>query len=215
MSKDVVLVGFSGHAWVLAETAFLQGFNLVGYTEIKEISISNDFLQSADWLNLRYLGNEMDGSFTANLQHLYLLGTGDNALRERIFRRLMKLNAEFLTLISADASVKLSAQLGVATVVLEGAIVQTFARIGKGCIINSGSVVEHECVLGDFVHVAPGAVLAGNVVVGDGAFIGANAVVKQGVKIGKHAVIGAGSVVIRDVNEGETVVGNPAKKLDK
>ncbi len=215
MGKDVVMVGFSGHAWVLAETAYLQGYNIVGYTETKEIAISSELMADAEWLNLPYLGNEMHEDFVVNSSQLFVLGTGDNSLRRKIYNRLHALNAGFLTLISADASVKLSAKLGVATVVLEGSVVQTLAKIGKGCIINSGSVVEHECVLWDFVHVAPGAVLAGNVTVGEGAFIGANSVVRQGLNIGAGAIVGAGAVVLRDVMDGEVVVGNPAKVLVK
>lgn len=51
--------------------------------------------------------------------------------------------------------------------------------------------------------------------VGRNATIGAGAIILPGVTIGANAVIGAGSVVTKDVPEGVTVVGNPAKPLDK
>ena len=46
-----------------------------------------------------------------------------------------------------------------------------------------------------------------------GASIGANATILPGIRIGRHAMIGAGAVVTRNIDDGEVVVGNPARKL--
>lgn len=56
--------------------------------------------------------------------------------------------------------------------------------------------------------------------IGDGAYIGTGAVIKQGtpdrpLRIGAGAVVGMGAVVTRDVAPGMTVVGNPARPLEK
>lgn len=48
----------------------------------------------------------------------------------------------------------------------------------------------------------------------NGASIGANATILPGIKIGVNAIIGAGSVVTKDVAAGETVIGNPAHRLE-
>jgi len=52
-------------------------------------------------------------------------------------------------------------------------------------------------------------------VVEDGASIGANATILPGVRIGRDAMVGAGSVVTKDVPPNVTVVGNPAKPIDR
>ncbi|MEX0828208.1 MAG: acyltransferase [Haliea sp.] len=46
-----------------------------------------------------------------------------------------------------------------------------------------------------------------------GASIGANATILPGLRIGRHAMVGAGAVVTRNIDDGEVVVGNPARIL--
>ena len=75
-------------------------------------------------------------------------------------------------------------------------------------------------MIGDFVTFAPGVKCNGNVVIEDHAYIGAGAVIKQGqpgapLGIGHGAVVGMGAVVTKSVPAGATVVGNPARVMNK
>lgn len=93
-------------------------------------------------------------------------------------------------------------------------------RIGRCFHANLYSYVEHDCVVGDFVTFAPGAKCNGNVTVEDHAYIGTGAILKQGAPgqplvIGRGAVVGMGAVVTTSVPPGVTVVGNPARILEK
>ena len=108
----------------------------------------------------------------------------------------------------------------------EGAVLSPFVtltsniRIGRHFHANLYSYVEHDCVIGDFVTFAPGVKCNGNVVIEDHAYIGAGAVIKQGqpgvpLVIGRGAVVGMGAVVTKSVPAGTTVVGNPARAMDK
>jgi len=52
-------------------------------------------------------------------------------------------------------------------------------------------------------------------IVEDDVTIGANATILPGLKLGKGCFVGAGAVVTHDVPPGVTVVGNPARILEK
>ncbi|MEO9347264.1 NeuD/PglB/VioB family sugar acetyltransferase [Acinetobacter radioresistens] len=93
-------------------------------------------------------------------------------------------------------------------------------KIGKCFHANLYSYVEHDCVIGDYVTFAPGVKCNGNIHIEDHAYIGTGAVIKQGTPdrplvIGKGAVVGMGAVVTKSVPPGVTVIGNPARILEK
>ncbi len=138
---------------------------------------------------------------------------GDNARRRAVVesagRRVWR------AIVSPHALILGPVEIGEGAFIGARAVVQPGARIGRHAIVNTGAIVEHDGVVGDFAHIAPGAVLSGGVRVGDDTLIGAGAVVTPGISIGRDAVIGAGAVVVRDVPDGVTVVGNPARPLER
>ena len=103
----------------------------------------------------------------------------------------------------------------------EGACLSPFVTltsnivIGKAFHANLYSYIEHDCRVGDFVTLAPGAKVNGNVILEDHVYIGSGAIIRQGISIGKGAVVGMGAVVTRDVLPGITVIGNPARQMQK
>lgn len=199
-----ILIGYSGHGYVVAETALENSVPLIGYSE-KCILENNPF-------NLEYLGFEKDIDFIGwSKKASFLLGIGDNALRQKIAHLIESKGKTISTLIHSTASISKMAVIGSGTFINKNVSVNALVRIGKNVILNTGCIVEHECVLGDGVHIGPGAVLAGNITIGERTFVGANAVVKQGVIIGKDVIIGAGSVIIENISDGRKVVGNPGR----
>jgi len=203
-AKKVILIGYSGHSYVVIETAMENGFDITGYSD-KEKSDSDPY-------NLSYLGFEKEEDFIGwNKNVSFILGIGDNALRQNIANLIESKGKSISSLVHSSASVSKSAKIGSGTFINKNVAVNALALVGKNVILNTGCIIEHECVLSDAVHIAPGAVLAGNVSIGERTFVGANAVIKQGIVVGKDVVIGAGSVVITNIPDGQKVVGNPGR----
>jgi sugar O-acyltransferase (sialic acid O-acetyltransferase NeuD family) len=141
-------------------------------------------------------------------------------IRQTVVDRCREAGASFFEVRAANAIQMDEVAIG------EGALISPFVtftsniRIGVHFHANLYSCVEHDCVIGDYVTFAPGVRCNGNVHIGDHAYVGAGAIIKQGkpgapLRIGAGAVIGMGAVVTRDVAEGVTVVGNPARPLER
>lgn len=205
--KEIVLIGYSGHAYVVYDIFQSMAITVVGYCD-REQKKNNPY-------KIKYLGQEDDKNILKTLnQYDYFVAIGDNEIRKKVQRFLSK-NLKFpVNAIHTSSVVSPSVEFGTGCMVSPNATINAYTTIMNGVICNTSSTVEHECKIGDFSHIAPGAVLGGNVEVGYLTLIGANAVVKPGVKVGNKVVIGAGSVIIKDVPNNSKVVGNPQRYIE-
>jgi len=201
----MILIGYSGHAFVVYGILHAAGISVSGYCDMAE--------KTYDPFNLPYLGTENSTAALDALQQSgYFIAVGDNALRKKIYDNLRQKELLPGNAVHPSAVIDPSARIATQAVMIAARVViNPLATIAAGAICNTGCIIEHECVVGEFAHIGPGAVLCGNVQVGDGTFVGANAVIKQGITIGKNATIGAGAVVVKNVPDGVTVIGVPAK----
>lgn len=117
------------------------------------------------------------------------------------------------SLVDPTAAVARTAVVHRGAFVGAGAVVAALAEVGDFALVNRSASVGHHASVGAFASLGPGCVLGGEVTVGRGAFVGVGAVLAPGVTIGSNATVGAGAVVVRDVDEGDIVVGNPARVL--
>jgi sugar O-acyltransferase (sialic acid O-acetyltransferase NeuD family) len=201
----MILIGYSGHAFVVYGIFNAAGKKVKGYCDVSEKEY-NPF-------SLQYFETEnSETGLSAIKEHGYFVAVGDNLLRKKIYDGLQKYNLSPANAIHPSAVIDPSSIIDRQGVMIAANVtVNPLASISTGAICNTGCIIEHECIVGEFAHIGPGAVLCGNVKIGDGTFVGANAVIRQGVTIGKNAMIGAGAVVVKDVPDDVTVVGIPAK----
>lgn len=204
MKVSAVIVGYSGHGYVVADILLSSGLEIAGYCE-RRAKEQNPY-------GLNYLGDEFDEETLKAMIGLNIyLGIGDNHNRSRLYQHLSDHNMNLPLLSDPKSTVSKLAQIGSGTIIMPGSIVNALTKIGNGVILNTGCVVEHECTISNFAHIGPGAILAGGVSVGEKTFIGAGSVVRQSINIGSNVVIGAGSVIVKDVPAGVTVFGNPGR----
>jgi len=203
--NSIAIIGYSGHSFVVLDAAKQMGLDVEYYCERNQVSF-NPF-------EINYLGDEGSGFFDWNSIDQFILGIGDNRIRQKVADLILSQKKTILNVIHPSSIISNYATFGTGNFIAASVTVNALAKIADNCILNTGCIVEHECSIESGAHIAPGTVLAGNVTVGKNSFIGANTVVKQGVKIGDGVTIGAGSVVIKDTPDNEIWVGNPAKKL--
>lgn len=205
MSK-VALIGYSGHAFVVADTLLRMGNEVIGYYE-KMQTVRNPY-------HIPYLGCEDEPDhlrLLKNGESLFFVAIGNNVLRKEVTFFLLSENLTTLIATHPLCITSDKAKIKSGTFVGPGAKINSLAEIGTGVILNTGCIIEHECIIGDFAHIAPGAVLAGNVSVGECSLIGAGAIIKQGITVGHSSVVGAGAVVVKNVPDNQVWMGNPAK----
>lgn len=206
LESKIILIGYSGHGFVVADAALESKMSLQFYAEQEEVSLNP--------YNLEFIGNEKDEDFKGwKEDYHFILGIGDNAIRHKVAQSILKKQKTILNVIHPTAKVSKKVEIGIGNFISKNVSINPLVSVGDFCILNTGCIIEHECKIFSAVHIAPGAVLAGNVEVDENSFIGANSVIKQGVKIGKNVIVGAGTVVIKNLEDNSVYVGNPAKKI--
>jgi UDP-3-O-[3-hydroxymyristoyl] glucosamine N-acyltransferase len=104
-------------------------------------------------------------------------------------------------------------EIGTHGVILRGILGQT--RIGRGTILGNVVHIGHGADIGERVWMAAGVVVCGHAVIGDRAALGAGTIVRDNVRVGTDASVGMGSVVVKQVGDGQSVLGNPARAVER
>lgn len=203
MSKEVIIIGASGHGKVIADIIQLNGNIVKGFLD------DDDNLEGESIIGFPVLGKTDDYKKYTDCE--FVIAIGDPRVRKYFADSF---DVKWHTAIHPKAVVsKLDTSIGEGTVIMANAVVNPSAKIGKHCIINTGAVVEHDNNLGNYVHISPNATLAGIVTVGECTHIGAGVSTKQVLNIAADCIIGAGAVIVNDITESGTYVGVPVRKI--
>lgn len=149
-----------------------------------------------------------------------LIAIANSSVREKLANKMEQDGIELWSIQANNTLVMDEVHIAEGSALSPFVTLTSNIKIGKCFHANLYSYVEHDCVIGDYVTFAPGVKCNGNIHIEDHAYIGTGAVIKQGTPekplvIGKGAVVGMGAVVTKSVPAGVTVVGNPARILEK
>jgi acetyltransferase EpsM len=210
--RALVVLGGGEHARVVIDVARSRPdlWTVVGFVDPLPCR------ETENATGLLRLGDDHEGLERARSgAYALVLGVGGTRAGEQR-QRLLQVYADvpspaWATIVHERAWVSPAALLGPGVLVAAGGLVNCGARLGAHAVVNTAAVVEHDVELGPFSQVAPGAVVGGATIVGEGSYLGLGSRIRDHVRIGRGVTVGMGAVVVADVEDGQTVVGVPAR----
>ncbi|MBE9400353.1 acetyltransferase [Acinetobacter albensis] len=186
----------------------------------KEQFVFIDDGQAGTFLNLYPVLSYSNFLANPSSEKAVTIAIANSKVREKLVARLEQDNVKNIDVKASNVVILDEVQMGEGSLLCPFTCLTSNIKIGKFFHANIYSYVAHDCVIGDYVTFAPGVKCNGNIHIQDHVYIGTGAVIKQGTPekplvIGKGAIVGMGAVVTKSVAAGTTVVGNPARILEK
>ncbi len=205
--RPVLILGAGAMAvQALDELPPESGYRIVGFVEERARNQPGRTLEELPVYGL----DELE---TLAPTHSAIAWIGEPSLRRRMVQQVESYGMPFITMAHPQSVLRRHAAIGEGSILGPFCIAFQYSRIGRHCMVLYQTTVGHHAEIEDFVTIVDGVRMGGKIHVGEGAFIGQNACLREGVRIGRGAIVGAGAVVLRDVPDGDTVVGNPARKI--
>lgn len=210
--KGYYILGVGHHTVVIIELLELLGLPILGLVHYAEGRTGERVCGHPIVGSNRDLFARDDLSDSA-----FALSMGDNAIRSALAQQIRDRGGRVPTLIGPHAVVSRYAELEEGVVVPSHATVMAGATIARDTVIAVNAAVSHHATIESGCWIAGNAFVGAYARVCRQAFIGVSATIlsKPGIVIGERAVVGGGAVVTRSVAPGTTVVGNPARPIER
>jgi len=191
-SKSLILIGGGGHCKSCIDVIEASGqFAIQGILDI-ESKLGDQIL------GYTVIGTDKDISKWVKEKVSFLITVGDignPSKRIELFDLVISEGGILPVIISPNAYVSRSSNIGIGTIVMHHVMVNAGAVIGKNCIINTKALIEHDTHIGDHCHISTGSIVNGGTVIGARSFFGSGAVSKQYIILPEDSFIKANSIV--------------------
>lgn len=196
IKKKIILIGAGGHGVSSADVIKKEKkFQIFGFVDKKKNKYLNKY---------KIIGNDKDlPKIRKTIKNaLITVGQIQNLfLREKIFKKLIKLKFNFPVIVSPLAYISNDATVGDGSIIMHRAVVNSKAKIGRNCIINTGAIIEHDVKIGDNCHISTGSIINGGAIIKNNSFIGSGAIIKQKILIGKACMVNAKKFVNKNLKD--------------
>jgi sugar O-acyltransferase (sialic acid O-acetyltransferase NeuD family) len=202
----IAIIGAGGHGKVVLDAVLAAGGWIVA-----GIVDDNAELTGARLFDFPIVGsvkelNDVEG---------YVVAIGNNRIRKEKYDYYLQACYKPVTVIHPTAIISPRASIGRGSAIFANVVVNPDAVVGDNTVLYTSCTIDHECNISQHSYISPGCNICGRVNIKTGAMIGAGAVILPGLSIGQWATVGAGAVVTANVPENTTVVGMPARNLQK
>jgi len=200
-TKKIILIGAGGHGVSCVDVIEKENkYKIYGFIDNKKKDFFNKYEIIGSDKDLVRIRKTVDNALitVGQIKNLFL--------REKIFKKLLKLKFNLPVFVSPLAYVSNNASIGEGTIIMHKAIINTKAKIGKNCIINTGAIIEHNVIIEDNCHISTGSIVNGGAVIKSNSFIGSGAVVKQNIKIGKASLVNASKFIDSNLKDNSKIL---------
>ncbi len=217
MLKKIAIIGAGGFArevkWLISEinrsnpTYECIGYLVSDLTKLTHVDSKDEVLGDFTWIGKN---NDSIDCFAMGI------GTPGPKLKVSEILKNLHPDIEWPSLIHPSAifdrsscHVEEGVVIGAGVIGTVNITFEAFAMVNLLCTIGHESRIGRGSVLNPTVNIS------GGVTIGKGTLIGTGAQVLQYLTVGENATVGGGAVVTKNVEPGLTVVGMPAKPLEK
>ena len=172
IKQKLLLVGAGGFGRVVIEHAMAE-------YDCAFVDDGND--NGARVCGIPIVGHITDLEELRKEYQLLIVTIGNNALRDKIYKKAIELNYNFPNIICTSAYISPFAKVGWGCVLLNNAVIQNGASVGNGVLINPGVEIHHDSFVDDY------------------ALVYTNSVVRTMAKVGKRVRIGSTVTISNDV----------------
>ena len=103
--------------------------------------------------------------------------------------------------------------IGEGNIITSGCLATCNVAVGDFNLLNGDVVLAHDVRLGNYNCIMPGVRVSGEVTIGERNLIGSCSFILQQTRIGNEVTLSPGSILLTNPKDGNTYIGNPAKKF--
>ena len=137
-----------------------------------------------------------------------------NEQRKKYVGIILGKGGNFISCVSDYAIINPTAKIGCGSFVGAYAIISADVKIEDFSVIHPFCNIGHDNKIGKYCEIESYVAIGGYSNIGECVTIHPHSTILPRVQVANHAMVGAGSVVIKNVQEGASVFGVPAKRIE-